>query len=50
MRHDFRNKQQIIYYQAGVGSGPSVLNKLTGGLTGAGISEVSSHIDIFCLN
>jgi hypothetical protein len=42
VRHDFSGKPQIVYYQAGVGSGPSTFNKVTGGLTGAGISEVSS--------
>lgn len=41
VRHDFRGKPQIAYYQAGVGSGPSFFNKITGGLLGAGISEVS---------
>lgn len=46
MRYDFKDKPQIVYYQAGVGSGPSILNKLTGGLTGAGISDVGSHIGI----
>jgi hypothetical protein len=47
MRHDFRGLPQIVYYQAGVGSGPSSIDKITGGVTGEGISEVSSSIYIY---
>jgi len=44
VRHDFRGLPQIVYYQAGVGSGPTHIDKFTGGITGEGISEVSSNI------
>lgn len=34
-------RSQIIYYHRGVGTGSSMLDKVAGGLLGAGISEVS---------
>lgn len=40
-RQDFRGMSQIISYHSGVGSGPSVTDKITGGLTGAGITDVN---------
>jgi hypothetical protein len=49
VRHDFRGLPQIVYYQAGVGSGSSSIDKITGGLTGEGISEVSNPIKWFPL-
>lgn len=44
VRHDFRGLPQIVYYQAGVGSGSSSIDKITGGITGEGISEVGSSV------
>jgi hypothetical protein len=32
---------QIIFYHAGVGTSPGMLDAITGGATGRGISEVS---------
>lgn len=36
---DSHFRPQIVFYQAGVGSGPSMVEKLVGGGTGAGLSE-----------
>lgn len=33
---------QIIYYHSGVGTGSSLVDTITGGLLGTGISEVSA--------
>lgn len=49
IRHDFRGLPQIVYYQAGVGSSSSSIDKITGGLTGEGISEVRNPIKWFLI-
>ncbi|OJD30832.1 peptidoglycan binding domain containing protein [Diplodia corticola] len=36
---DSQQRPQIVYYQAGVGTGPSLVEKLVGGSTGSGLSE-----------
>ncbi|KAL0259614.1 hypothetical protein SLS55_005351 [Diplodia seriata] len=36
---DSQQRPQIVYYQAGVGTGPSLTEKLLGGGTGSGVSE-----------
>lgn len=44
-------KQQIVYYQAGIGTGQTLTDKIWGGLTGFGISEhVREAYSFLCHN
>lgn len=38
-RHSRDGKPQVIYYHSGVGAGGSMLDSVTGGMLGTGISE-----------
>lgn len=40
-RHGLDGTPQIIYYHSGVGTGSSLVDTITGGLLGTGISEVT---------
>ena len=54
LAEDDAKHPQIVYYQAGIGTGLGMYEQLLGGGTGLGLSEVSTksrehHLSLHCL-